>query len=309
MYAPQDIVWPGEALKPPEGLPERRFIRASFLEEDPYVMLGPPSTCDSTKGVLCYTVDPAALAPGTNITEEAAKLNSSVLRCCSGFCVDLLNKFSRDLSFDFHMVRVKDGKWGGVENGKWNGLVAELINKEADIVMTSVKINSGREKVIDFSVPFLEVRRFPILSSPSTRYPPLKKPIPQTGITILVAKRTGIISPTAFLEPFDTYSWMLIMLVAVQVAAGSIFFFEWISPSGYDMTVGTPRSGNCALVWGVVALPYLGMKTEIDDKGTKGFYSFSILSLHRSNPYTSCHVSSERDFPLSPAASTAPPIF
>ena len=157
MYAPQDIVWPGEALKPPEGLPEKRFIRASFLEEDPYVMLGPPSTCDSTKGVLCYTVDPATLAPGTNITKEAAQFNSSVLRCCSGFCVDLLNKFSRDLSFDFHMVRVKDGKWGGVENGKWNGLVAELINKEADIVMTSVKINSGREKVIDFSVPFLEV--------------------------------------------------------------------------------------------------------------------------------------------------------
>ena len=166
MSAPQDIVWPGEALKPPEGLPEKRFIRASFLEEDPYVMLGPPSTCDSTKGVLCYMADPATLAPGLNITEEAAKLNSSVLRCCSGFCVDLLNKFSRDLSFDFHMVRVKDGKWGGVENGKWNGLVAELINKEADIVMTSVKINSGREKVIDFSVPFLEVEPVcPLLKS------------------------------------------------------------------------------------------------------------------------------------------------
>ena len=58
------------------------------------------------------------------------------------------------------MVRVKDGNWGGVVNGQWNGLVAELINHEADICMTSLKINSGREKVIDFSVPFLETGNY-----------------------------------------------------------------------------------------------------------------------------------------------------
>ncbi len=45
-----DIVWPGLALKPPEGLPERRFVRASFLEEDPYVMLSPPSACQASGG-------------------------------------------------------------------------------------------------------------------------------------------------------------------------------------------------------------------------------------------------------------------
>ena len=97
--------------------------------------------CLMSCSCACFEAVPPV---GVNITEEMRNPNSTKFRCCSGFCVDLIKKFSDDLSFDFALKRVKDGKWGGIVNGTWNGLVAELINQETDLVMTSLKINSAR---------------------------------------------------------------------------------------------------------------------------------------------------------------------
>ncbi|XP_069687879.1 glutamate receptor ionotropic, NMDA 2B isoform X3 [Periplaneta americana] len=209
----KDIVWPGNSHTPPQGVPEKFHLKITFLEEPPYINLAPPDPvtgkCSMNRGVLCRVAKESEMG---GVEPFLAHRNGSFYQCCSGFCIDLLEKFAEELGFTYELVRVEDGRWGTLENGKWNGLIADLVNRKTDMVMTSLMINSEREAVVDFTVPFME-----------------------TGIAILVAKRTGIISPTAFLEPFDTASWMLVGVVAIQAATFTIFLFEWLSPSGFDM--------------------------------------------------------------------------
>ncbi|XP_042887284.1 glutamate receptor ionotropic, NMDA 2B-like isoform X3 [Penaeus japonicus] len=236
-----DIVWPGHQHVPPQGVPEKYHLNIVFLEEPPYISLASPDPvtgqCSANRGILCRVATKAMMANVTNQT--LAQQNSTYYQCCSGFCIDMLQKFSDELGFSYDLFRVEDGKWGTLEKTesghKWNGLVAALMNHKADMALSSFKINSERESVIDFTVPFLE-----------------------SGIAIVVAKRTGIISPTAFLEPFDTASWMLVAFVAIQVAALTVFLFEWLSPGGYNMKVAPPRDHKFSLlrtywlVWAVL---------------------------------------------------------
>ena len=42
-----------------------------------------------------------------------------------------------------------------LQNGAWNGLMAALLGKKFDMVLTSLKINAERESVVDFTAPFL----------------------------------------------------------------------------------------------------------------------------------------------------------
>jgi ionotropic glutamate receptor NMDA 2B len=66
---------------------------------------------------------------------------------------------------------------------EWNGLVKSVLDGDADMIVTALQITPERIDIIDFSVPYLE-----------------------TGISILVAVRDGVISPTAFLGKYKLNS-------------------------------------------------------------------------------------------------------
>ncbi|XP_060076117.1 glutamate receptor ionotropic, NMDA 2B-like [Ylistrum balloti] len=207
----KEIVWPGGKNKPPKGKPEKRHFKIVTLKEDPYVMYRDP---DKVTGKCGHHSVPCRLVYNPAEHEnDSTLLNNTVLRCCTGLCIDLLKILSERMDFDYELYEVPDQTWGlpDQRTGQWNGLIKQVMTHRADMIMTSLKITPKRNEFIDFSVPFLE-----------------------TGISIVVSIRKGAISPTAFLEPYDYPSWCLILVFSVHATGASIFIYEWLSPRGLD---------------------------------------------------------------------------
>ncbi|TRY82154.1 hypothetical protein DNTS_009464 [Danionella cerebrum] len=159
-------VWPRLEL-----FPERReddHLSIVTLEEAPFVIV---EDVDPLSGTCMRNTIPCR--------KQLKPVNGSSLhikRCCKGFCIDILKKISRYVKFSFDLYLVTNGKHGKKINGSWNGLVGEVVQKKAHMAVGSLTINEERSEVIDFSVPFIE-----------------------TGISVMVSRSNGTVSPSAFL--------------------------------------------------------------------------------------------------------------
>ena len=52
-----------------------------------------------------------------------------------GYCIDLLNELAKKLHFTYDIYPSPDGLYGSeTENGTWNGVIAELINKVYELI-------------------------------------------------------------------------------------------------------------------------------------------------------------------------------
>ncbi|KFM73572.1 Glutamate [NMDA] receptor subunit epsilon-2, partial [Stegodyphus mimosarum] len=109
----KDIVWPGDSPVPPPGVPEKFNLKVTFLDEPPFVNVFPPDNetgeCKTSRSVRCR-VAPEHKFFGMN--HSLAIRNPDYYKCCSGFCIDLLQKFAQDLKFSYDLYRVEDGTWG-----------------------------------------------------------------------------------------------------------------------------------------------------------------------------------------------------
>ncbi|KAI4905612.1 hypothetical protein NFI96_019136, partial [Prochilodus magdalenae] len=89
-----------------------------------------------------------------------------------------------------------------------------VVYKRADMAIGSLTINEERSEVIDFSVPFVE-----------------------TGISVMVSRSNGTVSPSAFLEPYSPAVWVMMFVMCLTVVAVTVFIFEFFSPVGYNRSL------------------------------------------------------------------------
>uniref|UniRef100_A0A8C1HEW8 Glutamate receptor n=1 Tax=Cyprinus carpio carpio TaxID=630221 RepID=A0A8C1HEW8_CYPCA len=131
-----------------------------------------------------------------------------------GFCVDMLKELADILKFKYRIRLVGDGVYGvSGTNGTWTGMVGELISRKADLAVAALTITAEREKVIDFSKPFMTL-----------------------GISIMyrvhIGRRPGYFS---FLDPFSPGVWLFMLLAYLAVSCvlflvARLTPYEWYNP-------------------------------------------------------------------------------
>jgi len=87
-----------------------------------------------------------------------------------GFIPDLLDVIALEEPFSYKIVLSPDGKWGSPRDGKWDGMVGMVANKEADLVAADLSTTQRRMEVLDFSLPFLTSGVTILMRSPGTSW-------------------------------------------------------------------------------------------------------------------------------------------
>lgn len=137
----------------------RMHVRVVTLVEHPFVFtreVDGDGLCPAGQLCLDPLTNESSVLQGLfqNPPGPNGSVPTDLKKCCYGYCIDLLEKLAEDMGFTFDLYIVGDGKYGGFKNGRWTGLVGDLLSGAAHLAVASFSINSARSQVIDFTSPF-----------------------------------------------------------------------------------------------------------------------------------------------------------
>ncbi|GMT18942.1 hypothetical protein PFISCL1PPCAC_10239, partial [Pristionchus fissidentatus] len=221
-----------------------------------------------TNDVKPFVMTKRACLDGNNRTECLG--NSKY----EGYCIDLLRLLQDKIEGFKYEVVMRDKAGSKRPDGSWDGLVGDLLNGEIDVALASLVINQDRERVVDFSKPFMT-----------------------TGISIMIKKPDKQeFSVFSFMQPLSTEIWMYIIFAYVGVSV-VIFLVSRFSP--YEWRVEeTIRGGftisndfsvyNC--LWFTLAA-FMQQGTDILPRSISGriassawwFFTMIIVSSYTAN--------------------------
>uniref|UniRef100_T1H988 Uncharacterized protein n=2 Tax=Rhodnius prolixus TaxID=13249 RepID=T1H988_RHOPR len=129
-----------------------------------------------------------------------------------GYCIDLIEEIRSFVNFEYEIYVAPDNSFGDMdENGNWNGMIKELIEKRAEIALGSLSVMAERENVVDFTVPYYDL----------------------VGITILMKKQITPTSLFKFLTVLENDVWLCI-LAAYFFTSFLMWIFDRWSPYSYQ---------------------------------------------------------------------------
>ncbi|XP_064489101.1 glutamate receptor ionotropic, kainate 2-like [Ornithodoros turicata] len=132
-----------------------------------------------------------------------------------GFCVDLIREIANILHFNYEFRLVRDGAYGSRDpKGAWNGMIRELIDREADLAIADLTISYIREEAVDFTMPFMTL-----------------------GISILFRKPELEQTLLFFLTPLSVDVWVSMAMAYVGI---SVLLFLVARFSPYEWTAAPP---------------------------------------------------------------------
>ncbi|VDL65389.1 unnamed protein product [Nippostrongylus brasiliensis] len=191
-----------------------------------------------------------------------------------GYCIDLLKLLADRIDgFNFE-VYLGEKTGSKLPDGSWDGMMGDLLTGRADVAVASLTINQERERVVDFSKPFMT-----------------------TGISIMIKKPDKQeFSVFSFMQPLSTEIWMYIIFAYIGVSV-VIFLVSRFSP--YEWRVEeTARGGftisndfsvyNC--LWFTLAA-FMQQGTDILPRSISGriassawwFFTMIIVSSYTAN--------------------------